>query len=55
LPARRDLPLDRVPEWVADVERRMVTAPMDWPLLGEQGAAWMRYWDQRVRGTGGGA
>lgn len=53
LPARRDLPLDQVPEWVADVEQRMVTAPMDWPLLGEQGAAWMRYWDQRVRGTGG--
>lgn len=52
LPARTDLQLDRVPEWVADVERRMVTAPMDWAMLGEQGAAWMRYWDQRVRGTG---
>jgi hypothetical protein len=54
LPARRDLPLERVPDWVADVERRMVTAEMDWPLLAAQGAAWMRYWDQRVRGTGGG-
>jgi iron(III) transport system substrate-binding protein len=53
LPARRDLPLDQVPAWVADVEQRMVTAPMDWPQLGEQGAAWMRYWDQRVRGSGG--
>lgn len=55
LPARGDLPLDHVPDWVADVEQRMITAPMDWPLLGEQGAAWMRYWDQRVRGTGGGS
>ncbi|HRP08084.1 MAG TPA: extracellular solute-binding protein, partial [Gemmatimonadales bacterium] len=54
LPARHDLPLDRVPDWVADVERRMTTADMDWPMLGEQGAAWMRYWDQRVRGSGGG-
>jgi iron(III) transport system substrate-binding protein len=54
LPARTDLPTEGVPEWVADVERRMITAPMDWPLLGEQGAAWMRYWDQRVRGTGSG-
>jgi len=53
LPARHDLPLDSVPDWVADVERRMVTAPMDWTLLAENGAAWMRYWDQRVRGTGG--
>jgi iron(III) transport system substrate-binding protein len=55
LPARLDLPLERVPDWVADVEQRMVTAPMDWPLLGEQGASWMRYWDQRVRGSGGGS
>ncbi len=53
LPARHDLPLDQVPAWVADVERRMVTAPMDWNLLAENGAAWMRYWDQRVRGSGG--
>lgn len=52
LPARRDLPLDQVPEWVADVERRMITAPMDWERLARDGAAWMRYWDQRVRGTG---
>jgi iron(III) transport system substrate-binding protein len=52
LPARRDLPLDRVPLWVADVERRMVTAEMDWDLLARKGAEWMRYWDQRVRGTG---
>ncbi len=53
LPARHDLPLDQVPPWVADVEQRMVTAPMDWTLLAENGAAWMRYWDQRVRGSGG--
>ena len=53
LPARRDLALDSVPSWVADVERNMVTAPVDWRLLAAEGANWMRYWDQRVRGTGG--
>lgn len=52
LPARTDLPADRVPAWVADVNRRMVTAPMDWTMLATNGSAWMRYWDQRVRGTG---
>lgn len=52
LPARRDLPLDSVPDWVADVERNMVTTPMDWSLLAAEGVNWMRYWDQRVRGTG---
>lgn len=54
LPARRGLPVERVPAWVADVERRMVTAKMDWALLAKDGAAWMRYWDRRVRGTGKG-
>ncbi len=55
LPARRDLPVDRVPDWVARVEREMVTAPMNWRMLAADGAGWMRYWDQRVRGTGRGA
>ncbi len=52
LPARRDLPMDKVPGWVARVEREMVTAPMNWKMLAAEGAGWMRYWDQRVRGTG---
>jgi hypothetical protein len=25
---------------------------MDWQLLAKEGAAWMGYWDQHVRGTG---
>jgi iron(III) transport system substrate-binding protein len=54
LPARRNLPVDRVPAWVADVDKRMVTAPMDWQRLAKDGASWMRYWDQRVRGSGKG-
>jgi iron(III) transport system substrate-binding protein len=52
LPARRDLPPDRVPAWVAQVEKDMVVEPMDWELLTREGAAWMGYWDQHVRNTG---
>ena len=52
LPARHDLPADRVPAWVAGVEAEMVVAPMDWQLLARQGAAWMGYWDRHVRGSG---
>jgi iron(III) transport system substrate-binding protein len=52
LPARLDLPEDSLPPWVAEVERTMVVAPMDWELLARDGAAWMGYWDQHVRGTG---
>jgi iron(III) transport system substrate-binding protein len=50
LPARHDLPPDRVPAWVAEVEADMVVAQMDWKLLAERGAAWMSYWDRHVRG-----
>ena len=54
LPARRDLPAARVPEWVAGVEKRMVVEAMDWALLAREGSTWMGYWDQHVRGTGKG-
>jgi iron(III) transport system substrate-binding protein len=52
LPARHDLPADSVPDWVAEVERAMVVAEMDWKLLAAEGANWMGYWDQHVRGSG---
>ncbi|MGQ0703028.1 MAG: extracellular solute-binding protein [Gemmatimonadales bacterium] len=52
LPARRDLPADSLPAWVAEVEASMVEADMDWALLARDGAAWMAYWDRRVRNTG---
>jgi iron(III) transport system substrate-binding protein len=54
LPARHGLPADRVPPWVAQVEREMVVEPMDWALLAREGARWMGYWDQHVRNTGKG-
>lgn len=54
VPARHDLPADSVPEWVRDVRRRMVVADVDWNLLALRGPEWMRWWDQHVRGTGGG-
>ncbi len=54
LPARHDLPPDRVPAWVAEVEAEMVVAPMDWRMLAERGSAWMSYWDRHVRAEGRG-
>ena len=52
LPARLDLPAGRVPAWVAEVEREMVVADMDWELAAREGAAWMSYWDRHVRHSG---
>ncbi len=52
LPARHDLPVDSLPGWVRDVRRVMKAADVDWDLLAERGADWMRYWDMNVRGQG---
>jgi iron(III) transport system substrate-binding protein len=52
LPARTDLPAESVPPWVAEVEKQMVVADVDWRLLATRGQGWMSYWDQHVRGTG---
>ncbi|HEX7919136.1 MAG TPA: extracellular solute-binding protein [Gemmatimonadales bacterium] len=52
LPARLDLPVDSVPDWVAVVYRDMKVIPMDWGMQMRDGAKWMGYWDQHIRGTG---
>lgn len=52
LPARRDLPLDSLPQWVRDVREGLVYEGMDWQMLAERGADWMTYWDRNVRGQG---
>ncbi len=52
LPARIDLPGDSLPAWVRDVRSNLVAADIDWDLLAQRGAEWMRYWDEHVRGKG---
>src|SRR2546427_8521367 len=49
LPGRLDLPVDSLPPWAREVRRVMKVADVDWDLLAERGADWMRYWDQTVR------
>ncbi len=52
LPARTDLPLDSLPQWVRDVRRDLVVADVDWAQLDRYGAEWMSWWDRHVRGRG---
>ncbi len=52
LPARLDLPVDSLPSWAREVRSVMKVAGVDWDLLAERGADWMRYWDEAVRGHG---
>jgi iron(III) transport system substrate-binding protein len=52
LPARTDLPSERLPEWARDVLKKMVPARMDWDQLEREGQGWMAKWDREVRGKG---
>src|SRR2546430_8549435 len=51
LPARLDLPVDSLPPWAREVGRVMKVADVDWDLLAEHGADWMRYWDRSEEHT----
>lgn len=52
LPARADLPPDSLPESLRRAREAIVPEPMDWMLLRERLPAWMRLWDEQVRGRG---
>jgi iron(III) transport system substrate-binding protein len=55
LPARTDIPAERLPQWAREVLRDLVPAPVDWDLIARDGQAWMRTWDATVRGRGAAA
>jgi iron(III) transport system substrate-binding protein len=55
LPARTDLPPERLPQWAQDVLKEMVPADVDWNLITQHGQEWMATWDRTVRGHGAAA
>jgi len=52
LPARGDIPSDSLPEALRHAREVINPEPMDWQILHERGAEWMRFWDDNVRGRG---
>ncbi|MDH3744705.1 MAG: iron ABC transporter substrate-binding protein, partial [Acidobacteriota bacterium] len=52
LPARDDLPTEKLPEWARAAAAEIVPAEVDWDLMIEHGQEWMAEWDQSVRGKG---
>jgi iron(III) transport system substrate-binding protein len=53
LPARTDLPLERLPPWARDVLNELKPADVDWDLIAKHGQEWMAAWDRTVRSKGG--
>jgi iron(III) transport system substrate-binding protein len=52
IPARTDLPPERLPEWARGVLAEMRPASYDEELAAAKGPEWMALWDRTVRGQG---
>lgn len=50
LPARQDLPPDKLPEWAREALSGIRPAELDWDLLERHSSEWMARWDREVRG-----
>jgi iron(III) transport system substrate-binding protein len=55
LPARTDIPPERLPDWAQGVLRDLKPAAVDWGLIEQHGQEWMTTWDRTVRGKGAAA
>jgi iron(III) transport system substrate-binding protein len=53
IPARGDLPLDSLPEWIRVAESQIHPMAVDQSLLALHLNEWMRYWDAHIRNRGG--
>jgi iron(III) transport system substrate-binding protein len=49
LPARTDVPPERLPQWAQDVLKELKPADVDWSLIAKNGQEWMAAWDRTVR------
>ena len=49
IPARTDIPLDSLPQWVRDAKTQIKPMPLDRALLAKHLDEWMRYWDSNIR------
>lgn len=55
IPARTDIPRERLPPWAQEVLTAMQPAVYDEQLAAARGQEWMATWDRTVRGKGAGA
>jgi iron(III) transport system substrate-binding protein len=52
IPARTDIPIDSLPEWISATRRTMKVMAVDRQLLADSLDVWMRYWDANIRNRG---
>jgi iron(III) transport system substrate-binding protein len=51
IPARTDLPDERMPDWIRDARARIKPMPLDRRLIADSLDAWMTYWDSHIRNS----
>jgi iron(III) transport system substrate-binding protein len=51
IPARTDIPLDSLPEWIRDAKQHLKPMPLDRTTLDAHLDEWMRYWDSHIRNS----
>jgi iron(III) transport system substrate-binding protein len=52
LPARADLPEEKLPAWAREVAHSLVPAKLDWAMIEREGSGWMAKWDREIKGRG---
>ena len=50
IPARTDVPRERLPAWMRDSS--LVAMDLDWQRLADEGDTWMQVWDEQIKGRG---
>lgn len=50
IPARSDIDPTLLPDWIRSANAPSM--PLDWKLLAEEGAAWLQFWDEHIKGRG---
>lgn len=48
IPARNDIPKDKLPQWIADANYK--TMNLNWELISEKESEWMKKWDSEIKG-----
>ncbi len=49
IPARSDIPIDSLPDWIREAKEQIIPMPVDQELLADRLDDWMRYWDSNIR------
>jgi len=50
IPTRNDIPEKSLPKWIS--ETKITPMEIDWKVMGEKEAEWMKYWDENIKEKG---